>query len=281
MSCITRRSLVSSVITLAALALVACSGSDSGPSEPPDPSPRPDSGPDSTVLTRPARPLSMSITLDRTRAAKAFITTAGGTITATSADGTRYTLTIPKDGLFEDDTITVIPVAATGGHRIGSDGPAAAVQFEPEGLRFVTPATLRIDPSIPIPRENQVSLGRHGTGQNVHLEPLDAASPGIVMPILHFSGAGTGMIYAGDGIWMPKVNWADYTPEEFEDRARQYISELMREQRRRAEAGEEPDPEVATRLRQVMAEEWRRVIKPILDRAAVTASTRTTISTRS
>jgi hypothetical protein len=268
MSPIVRRSTLASTIILAVLAATACGGSDSGPSAPPGPSPRPVAGPDSTVLTRPAKPLGIAVTFDRARAAKAFVTTDGGTITATSVDGTRYTLTIPKDGLFESDTITVIPVSATNGRRVGADGPAAAVQFEPEGLRFVTPATLRIEPSTPIPAENQIALGWHGSGENAHLEPLDPTSRDIVMPITHFSGAAIGMVNVGDNIWVPKVNWAEYTPQEFEDRARQYLSELMREQRRRAERGEPMDPELADKVREVREKEWELVFKPILDRAA-------------
>jgi len=262
-----KRSPVAGLLPFAVVALVGCSGSDAGPTSA-------DSGPppkpvvaDSTVLTRPAQPLTVSTTLDQTRSTRVHVTTDGGTVTATGADGTRYTLTIPKDALLADQDITLTPIATIDGQAIGSGGPAAAVQFEPEGLRLLTPATLRIDPAKPIPLEDQVAVGWHGAGQDTHLEPLDPKSSAIVLSIVHFSGVGVGLVYLGDGIYGPSAQWSRYTPEEFEDRANQYISQLLAEERYRQLTGQPSDPTVWDKVRAVYEEEWRLVIQPILERS--------------
>lgn len=260
------RSPVAGLLLLGVSALVGCSG-DAGPTASQPELPPKGTAADSTVLTRPAQPLTISTTLDQARSSHVHVTTDGGTVTATGADGTRYTLTIPKDALLADRDITLTPIAAVDGQAIGNNGPAAAVQFEPEGLRFLTPATLRIDPAKPIPLEDQVAVGWHGGGQDTHLEPLDPKSSGIVMSILHFSGVGVGLIYLGDGIYGPSAQWSRYTPEEFEDRANQYISQLLAEERYRQLNGEEPDPTAMQKVRAVYEKEWELVIQPILERS--------------
>lgn len=263
----TNRSRAVSVTLLAVWTLVGCSNAHDSPLTPaPVPSPKQVAA-DSTVLTRPARPLTVSVSLDQTRSVRAYVTTDGGTVSATGADGTRYTLEIPKDALLEAQYITLTPVAETGGKPIGSNGPAAAVQFEPEGLRFLTPATLRIDPAKPIPLEQQVGLGWHGAGQETHLEPLDPSSANIVMHIAHFSGVGVGMVYLGDNNWGPSADFREVTPQEFEDRANQYISQLLAEERQRELSGKEADPQVWQTVSEVLRQEWVVVIKPMLDRA--------------
>ena len=46
-----------------------------------------------------------------------------------------------------------------------------------------------------------------------------------------------GPIYLGDGIWSTKVDWADYTPQEFEDRRGQFLAQYLKEQHELAVQG--------------------------------------------
>ena len=60
-------------------------------------------------------------------------TTSGATITATGADGTRYTLTIPANALLARQVIKVTPPTTIGGLPL-SGGLVGAVQLAPDGL---------------------------------------------------------------------------------------------------------------------------------------------------
>lgn len=71
------------------------------------------------------------------------IDSAGGTITATSADGTRYTLEVPRHALREPTEIRLTPLASIE-HFPTAAGASAAVLFEPDGLTFTVPAELTI-----------------------------------------------------------------------------------------------------------------------------------------
>src|SRR5690606_25346614 len=65
------------------------------------------------------------------------------TITATSADGTRYTLEVPRHALREPTEIRLTPLASIE-HFPTAAGASAAVLFEPDGLTFTVPAELTI-----------------------------------------------------------------------------------------------------------------------------------------
>jgi hypothetical protein len=253
-------------LTLALLA-AACASSARDQDQP-TPVPLPTiREPDSTVLDRPARSLKMTAVLDQARVGRAAIPLGGGTISVTGADGTRYTLLIPANALIEATTVALVPVASIGGRPIGSDGPAAAVQLEPEGLRFIEPATLRIEPARPMALAQQISFGWHGGGAEVHLEPLESPGDALVMRVAHFSGVGVGIVYLGDGIWTSSPAWAEYTPQEFEDRARQYLQELLQHERAEQLAGRPGDPELGEKIHQVMTHWYELAIAPTLARA--------------
>src|SRR5258706_11028181 len=52
-------------------------------------------------------PLAITPALDTARAASAIITTDGGAVTATAANGTVFTLTIPPGALLDQENITM------------------------------------------------------------------------------------------------------------------------------------------------------------------------------
>jgi hypothetical protein len=139
----------------------------------------------------PANPLSVTPTLDSSHSVKQPISASkGGTLSATGADGSVFTLVIPPKALLNDELITLTPVSAITGLPV-SNGLLAAVQFAPEGLLFQQPATLTIQPAVSVPVGQQVGFGYHGSGAEFHFQPL-GLTQAITFSILHFSGVGVG-----------------------------------------------------------------------------------------
>jgi hypothetical protein len=138
-----------------------------------------------------ANPLTVTSTLDSSHSVKQPISASkGGTVSATGADGSIFTLVIPPKALLNDELITLTPVSAITGLPI-SNGLLAAVQFAPEGLLFQHPATLTIQPAVSVPIAQQVGFGYHGSGAEFHFQPL-GLTQAITFSILHFSGVGVG-----------------------------------------------------------------------------------------
>ncbi|MGC9985143.1 MAG: hypothetical protein ABSF35_16130, partial [Polyangia bacterium] len=160
------------------------SGSPDGPASVDGRASSADAGP--TFQLQTPNPLSVSPVLDPTHATVAVITaTAGGSITATAADGTIYTLAIPADALLFDTEITLTPVTSIGGLPF-SGGLQAAVQIAPDGLYLYQVATLSIAPATAVLSSKQIGFGYYGSGTEFHLEAL--TTTGLVFGIQHFSG---------------------------------------------------------------------------------------------
>jgi hypothetical protein len=84
--------------------------------------------------------------LETSRAVSATIGSAGGSLTATAANGTTYRLDIPQGALPGPVTITMAPVASVSGLPL-SGGLLGAVDLRPTGLRLARTALLRIGKS--------------------------------------------------------------------------------------------------------------------------------------
>ena len=130
------------------------------------------------------------VTPDASRTASALLTPDGGTLTATGADGTAYTLAVPPNALLDDTTITLTPVTAIGGFRVG-EGILGAVQAEPSGLLFLTPATLTVTPPAP-GGERLAAFGWEDDSGDVHRELATTDGGGLRIFVRHFSGFGAG-----------------------------------------------------------------------------------------
>jgi hypothetical protein len=170
------------------------SGSPDGPASVDGRASSADAGP--TFQLQTPNPLSVSPVLDPTHATVAVITaTAGGSITATAADGTIYILAIPADALLFDTEITLTPVTSIGGLPF-SGGLQAAVQIAPDGLYLYQVATLSIAPATAVLSSKQIGFGYYGSGTEFHLEAL--TTTGLVFGIQHFSGYGAGLGTAAD-----------------------------------------------------------------------------------
>ncbi|HKZ69814.1 MAG TPA: hypothetical protein VJ020_07030, partial [Anaerolineales bacterium] len=141
------------------------------------------------IYDTPYDPINLTTTLDDSHQATAVIPVEGGTLTATGADGTTYTLDIPGDALLVETEISLTPVQSLDGLPFG-EGTAFAVQMSPDGLSFNNFVTLTITPAQSIPLDEQILFDFQADGQALGLA-LSALDPGsIQLKLLHFSGAG-------------------------------------------------------------------------------------------
>jgi hypothetical protein len=146
---------------------------------------------DARVFPLRASPVQVTLRRDSARSVSSRVPAAGGAISATGSDGSRFTLTAPPRALDGDTTITLTPISALGGLPL-KGGLVAGVHLEPEGLRFNLPAVLRIEPAREAPVQQQVGFGYLGGGDDFHAYPLDQGrenKPGYV-------GVPTGMSFA-------------------------------------------------------------------------------------
>ena len=110
-------------------------------------------------------------------------------ITATGADGTVYTLTIPEDALATPTDMSLTPVASVSGLPTSGD-VTYAVQLSPSGLQLDDFAILTITPTATLPTDQQVPFGYEGEGAGMFLAIPVVSDPRIQLRILHFSGYG-------------------------------------------------------------------------------------------
>jgi hypothetical protein len=114
----------------------------------------------------------------------------GGTLTATSGTGARYTLTIPEGALRDTVTVSLTPVTALA--ALPASAPlVAAAQFAPEGLKLARTATLRVSALAAHDRTRLVGLTYSGQGGGLTRAVAGASEhgDGLVVLVTHFSGA--------------------------------------------------------------------------------------------
>jgi hypothetical protein len=126
----------------------------------------------------------ISVTPDRSRGKSARIGPGGGEVTATGADGTRYTLTVPPGAVAEDEKISVTPVKRFGGLPFG--GAALGAELAPNGLTFATPAALRITSKRPLSKR-LVGFGYANRSHVLDVQPPAGSGRSRVLRIEHFS----------------------------------------------------------------------------------------------
>lgn len=162
----------------------AAPAAPSSPGESPNPSPN---GSPSAIL-EPSEPVDLAIVLDTSKHVEALIPVEGGSISATGADGTVYTLDIPSDALLVETMIGLTPVASLDGMPFGTQ--PYAVQLSPDGLSLFNHAILTITPTDVIPVGEQIFFGYQAEGQDMILAAPVADSSEIKINVLHFSGNG-------------------------------------------------------------------------------------------
>jgi hypothetical protein len=131
-----------------------------------------------------------AVVLDDARAASGVATAEGGSVTATGADGTTYTLDVPAGALDGDETITLTPLTAVGGFTVG-EAILAGVDAEPSGLVFTKPATLSIVLPHP-PAARLAGFTYEGDGTEFAGTLVATAGRTARIQVGHFSGFGAG-----------------------------------------------------------------------------------------
>jgi hypothetical protein len=195
-------------------------------------------------------------TLDTARAFQTIIPVTGGVITATAADNTLFTLTIPNQALYTATQITLIPLAAIDGKPLGGNA-GAGVQLEPEGLEFFYPVTLTIQTTATIPVTAELPLAYHGDGQEFYRYPLALHHATPTFQLMHFSG----VAYLGDGISIP-VTPDSPVPTNTEDQLKQETQVLFQNERQAELMGIEGDPHFWGKVKELLHSYYDLVLRP-------------------
>lgn len=131
-----------------------------------------------------------TVTVDPSRAGAGSVGPAGGSVTATGADGTVFTLDVPPGALAQPTTITLTPVTSLTGAPGGLQH-VRAVRATPEGLHFAIPAQLRVTPPTAVPARGWLGIGMTSAGAGLDLTPAAAGGGTIVAAVVqHFSVLG-------------------------------------------------------------------------------------------
>ena len=138
---------------------------------------------------------SIGVKPDAKRAKTGTIGLGGGEVVATGADGTRYTLRVPAGALTKDEPITVTPATFSGVPFTG--GRLAGAALAPEGLQFLTPATLIIQGKSGFP-SNTVAFSSSGKGTGVELRHATRDGKSVEVQLEHFSAGGAGSVTEAD-----------------------------------------------------------------------------------
>jgi len=192
--------------------------------------------------------------------ASARIPTTGGSVQATGADGTVYTLTIPPDALLSDTTITMTPITGVSGLDASSDR-ILGVQLEPDGLRFFSFATLTFSPPEGV-NHQAFAFSNHGTGAELYRGPLTPDPNVLELKLLHFSGEFAVLVpgpVEGSFVAAPTQG---LSPTDWEDWAQAKIADVFQDERDRLARGEGIDAERAEKLQAVLQEYWDKGVEP-------------------
>ncbi len=205
-------------------------------------------------------PVHVSVTVDESRAVSQVVPITGGSLTATGADGSTYTLVIPGDALLNETQITMTPAEVTGMPAGFEAGPG--VKLEPEGLNFFNFATLTITPASEIPIDQQILFGYEADGQNLSLALPEIDSSEIKIQVLHFTGffVGAGKL-ENIAINLPQLGGAVV------EGLRNKVAELtQRESQRQKIQGRKPlAPEYYNELAKLFQEYYDTYVKIRLD----------------
>jgi hypothetical protein len=208
--------------------------------------------------TAAANAASVRVQPDSERTAWAVLTTDGGTLAATAANGTRFTLTIPRKALLGPEEITLAPVVSLTGLPAGAS-PIAAAALGPDGLLLLQPATLEITPPSPVDPKSSFPVAWSAGGEDLHLHPLMPRSGGIRFQVSHFSGFA---IASGSDAALNDILQKE--PQECGDRYFREITQALEANRRAALMGEEGGiSEVIERFIQLSQSYFAEVIQPI------------------
>jgi hypothetical protein len=232
--------------------------------------------PDPAAVFSPTEPpIDLAVTPETGNTVTALIPAAGGALSATGADGTVYTLTIPDKALVADTEISMTPVSAVKGLPTGGD-VTYAVQLAPDGLHLDDFATLTITPAVALPIDQQIPFGYEAAGAGMFLALPVVKDPRIQLRILHFSGYG-----------VTKGLLADLAPlrqrlgGDAEARLNSQVAELFTRERVLEQSGQGVPLTFPEEVRSLLDEFQRQVVDVRLAAAGNYAPTRVSRSNRS
>jgi hypothetical protein len=149
-------------------------------------------------FTKPGKSFDVKVELDKAHTATNKVSPAGGSVSLTAADGSKFTLEVPPNAIARETEITMTAIKTLDGAPLDSNAPTA-VQLEPSGSKFKETLTLTITPATEIPIEKQTVFGYENDGKDYHLMPVDSKSKEIKVKLLGFSAAGVGS--SSDSAW--------------------------------------------------------------------------------
>lgn len=217
---------------------------------------------DASVAVNPGtEPIPVSLTLDQGHAASAEIGPDGGTLSATSADGTRFTLEVPPNALVETVQVSMIPITKMEGIPWGSD-TVDAVQLEPDGQTFYSYVNLTIQPLVDLPANQVIPVGASGPGHDLYMPIIDPKSTALVLELDHFSSAG-----ATKGLLADTEPWRQRLGGDVETRLQSIMGREIAQARQNLASGNQAplfDPEFLAWF----ITTWKKeVLQPRLDAA--------------
>ncbi len=175
------------------LFLAACTTSTPNPNPNPDPNPTPQPDAD----TRTPNPLNVTIELDNARKTTGEVTPGGGTLSATAADGTTFTLIFPKNAVLSNLQISMTPISKIKDLPL-TGGYVGAVHLEPEGMEFLEPVTLTIQATKPFDASKLKGFNSHEMGKEFYLQPMSVSGQTITLQLMHFSNPGAAVATEND-----------------------------------------------------------------------------------
>ena len=213
------------------------------------------------VATPTPNPVTVEVNVDEAHASSAVISPDGGAITAQGADGTKYTLLLPKYALSNDETITLMPITAIDGLPF-SGGLVGGVQMSPEGLRLFQPAILTIDSPKTVAASGfeTVAFAYHQNGEGFYLKPSEAKGNILELEVWHFSGEGSAQATPAE-IQTQQQRIPSNAEDAFTQRMRDYLG---RERQAQQFPGQNPDPEFEEQMGDFAREAYDRFIVPQL-----------------
>ncbi|GGR33435.1 hypothetical protein [Deinococcus ruber] len=185
------------LLALLALTLAACGTAPSPAGQPGDPSPLPNPGIDG----RTPRPVNVQITLESGHTAEGVLTPTGGTLTATAADGTTFTLTAPENAVLSPLKVKMTPVAQVSGLN-GANTYVAAVHLEPEGTEFLEPLRLKISAPHALDTHLLRGFNSHRPGSEFYFQGRSVEGNTATLQLTHFSNPGIAVV-ADDDLIVP------------------------------------------------------------------------------
>jgi hypothetical protein len=202
----------------------------------------------------------ISVQTDPTGEVSSFISAeTGGSLSATAADGTVFTLEIPPDSLFVSERITMTPVRSVD-HFPFADGLAAGVDLQPSGIPLLEGATLTIHAPTPIPRSQETPVGWNGSGEDFFLFPPLPAKGDLQLVIFHLGGYGVAR-----GTDAERQTELGRQPVANDDLLSQKISPLLREGRTAAAGNATVPLMTELPLEPKAAATWSSELKAALD----------------